>query len=375
MLGSVSDQIWDDPGGLRQAVRESSCEVIRLRAEFGANIIRTIVMQNGAAADFPRPTRDQDRVRADIDRWGYGLLEGALPDPLLSRAGERLAEQAKAELQRGEAFEDGGPNQRWGEFRDENGKIRPDAFTAANGGVNQRVWLLPNKGAAFLEVLEIDLMHEMVAHVVGEEFQLSSFTANIAKPGGLKMNLHTDQWWAPAPTRPGRRNLPVGSMTRTRFDVDPDRGDTSDMLAPAACSNVIFMMNAFTEDNGGTRVIPGSHLAGRHPDPARDKDIESVAAEGPAGTALITDGRVWHGTGENRTNDDRVAMLLTFCGPQYRPQVNYTVAMDRAILARASDRQKTMFGLKVWWGYGRTGHPNIEFIDPSQTALGELRPN
>ncbi len=327
------------------------------------------------AADLPKPTRDADRVRADIDRWGYGLYEGLLAEPLFSRARERLLEQAAAELQCGHAFEDGGPTQQWGEFRDENGKIRAEAFTAAAGGVNQRVWLLPNKGRAFLDVLEIEPMHETVAHVLGEEYQLSSFGSNIAKPGGLRMNLHTDQWWAPEPTRPGRRALPVGSMTRARFDFDPERADTADMLAPPACANVIFMMNDFTDANGGTRIVPGSHLAGRHPDPERDAGVETVAAEGPAGTAVVTDGRVWHGTGENRGNAPRVAMLLTFCGPQYRPQVNYPVALDRDILAGATDRQKAMFGLKVWWGYGRTGHPSVEYIDPEGRALGELRPH
>jgi ectoine hydroxylase-related dioxygenase (phytanoyl-CoA dioxygenase family) len=326
-------------------------------------------------ADLPKPTRDQDRVRADIDAWGYGLLEDALEEPLFSRAKTRIADQAVAELQLGQAFEDGGPTQQWGEFRDENGKIRVEAFTAANGGINQRVWLLPNKGEVFLEILELDHLHEMVGNVLGEEFQLSSFSANTAKPGGIKMNLHTDQWWAPEPTRPGRRNLPVGSMTRTRFDVDPGREGTADMMAPAAVSNILVMMNDFTDANGATRLVPGSHLAGRHPDPVRDAAVETIAAEGPAGTAIITDGRVWHGTGDNRSDDNRTALILTYCGPQYRPQVNYTVAMDREILATASDRLKTLFGLKVWWAYGRTGHPSVEFIDPTQTALGALRPD
>ncbi|NQW09958.1 MAG: phytanoyl-CoA dioxygenase family protein [Alphaproteobacteria bacterium] len=332
-------------------------------------------MGMATAADLPTPTRDLDRVRADIDRWGYGLLEEALEAPLLGRARTRLLEQAAAELQHGHAFEDGGPTQQWGHFRDEAGKIRPEAFTAANGGVNQRVWLLPNKGQVFRDVLELGPLHEAVGHVLGEEYQLSSYSANIAKSGGLAMSLHTDQWWAPEPTRRGYRALPVGSMTRTRFNLDTALDDPPAMVAPAACSNVIFMMNDFTDANGGTRLVPGSHHAGRHPDPQRDRDVETIAAEGPAGTAIITDGRIWHGTGSNRTNAPRIGMLLTFCGPQYRPQVNFTVAMDRAILATASDRLKTLFGLKVWWGYGRTGHPSVEFIDPSETGLGELRPD
>ena len=51
----------------------------------------------------------------------------------------RLEAQAQAEKQLGEAFEDGGPTQQWDNFRDENGKIRTDAFKAKNGGINQRV--------------------------------------------------------------------------------------------------------------------------------------------------------------------------------------------------------------------------------------------
>ena len=329
-------------------------------------------MVSWTKSQLPTPTNDLDKVANDIDQWGYGLLEDALSEPLLTKTRARLLEQAAAELQFGLAFEDGGPSQKWGDFRDPDGALRSEVFTSANGGINQRVWLLPNKGEEFLEVLEINEMHEIVSHVLGEEFQLSSFSSNIAKPGGLKMDLHTDQWWAPEPTKPGRRNLPVGSMTRKKFDCDLGFSGARSEIAPAACSNVIFMMNDFTDKNGGTRLVPGSHMFGRHPDLIKDKDIETVAAEGNLGTALITDGRVWHGTGANATKENRIAMLLTFCGPQYRPQVNYPVALDSAILKSASDRQKALFGLKIWWGYGRTGDPNLDFIDPDGQTLGKL---
>ncbi|MBU99666.1 MAG: hypothetical protein CMM24_04810 [Rhodospirillaceae bacterium] len=56
---------------------------------------------------------------------------------------------------------------------------------------------MPNKWEEFLAVSEINKMHEIVSHVLGEEFQLSSFSCNIAKPGGMKMDVHKDQWWAP----------------------------------------------------------------------------------------------------------------------------------------------------------------------------------
>tara|TARA_B100000212_G_scaffold16970_1_gene11546 strand:+ start:230 stop:901 length:672 start_codon:yes stop_codon:yes gene_type:complete len=220
--------------------------------------------------------------------------------------------------------------------------------------------------------VEINEMHEIVSHVLGEEFQLSSFSSNIAKPSGLKMDLHTDQWWAREPNKPVRRNLLVGSMTRKKFDCGIVFSGASYAIALAACSNVIFMMNNFTDENGGTRLVPGSHMFGRHPDLIKDKEIETVAAEGNSGTELITDGRVWHGTGANATKENRIAMLLIFCGPQYRPQVNYPVALDSAILISASDRQKALFGLKIWWGYGRTRDPNLDFIDPDGQTLVKL---
>ena len=176
--------------------------------------------------------------------------------------------------------------------------------------------MLVNKGAPFREVLALTPMLDLVGHVLGAEFLLSSFTANIAKPGGVPMALHTDQWWAPEPSRRGRRPLPVGSMTRSRFDHDPALGAAPPpTLAPAAVSNVLVMLNGMTAANGGTRVVPGSHLAGRHPDPARDGNVATVAAEGPPGCAIITDGRLWHGTGANTGDSDRAALILTSLRP------------------------------------------------------------
>ncbi len=322
---------------------------------------------------LPQPTTDLDQCRLDMEVHGYCLLKDALKEPLLTQVIERTEAQAAAEKRLDQAFEDGGPTQQWGSFRDENGRIRVDAFKARNGGVNQRVWMLANKGEVFLDVLEVREMLDLVGHVLGDAFQLSAYTANIAKPGSVKMDLHTDQWWAPNPHNVNRKPLPVGSMTRTLRDAEPDvdMSVVPDVIAPAACSNVLFMLNPFTDANGGTRVVPGSHLWGRHPDPDFDADVETVAAEGPAGTAIITDGRLWHGTGANVGNTERCALILTFCGPQYRPQENYTVGISDEMYAAASEPVRKLLGFGVWWAYGRTGDPTVEAIDRSP-AMGRM---
>ena len=94
-----------------------------------------------------------------------------------------------------------------------------------------------------------------------------------------------------------------------------------------------------------------------------------MSATAPAGTALIIDGRIWHGTGANRTARDRLAALTTFCGPQFRPQENYTVGVSDDVLGDADEHLLSMLGFAVWSGYGRTGDPTDAFAQRSDETL------
>ena len=324
--------------------------------------------------ELPQATMSLAQARADLKRWGYCLLKEALPDPLLSQCRNRLVEQAAAEKTARIAFEDGGPAQQWGDFTDKNGRMRNEAFREENGGVNQRVWMLINKGRVFREILELEILNKIVGCILGERFILSSFTANIARPGGVAMALHTDQWWAPEPVILGKPHFPVGSLTRDSFNLQRSNIPQPNMLAPPVVSNVLIMVDGMSDQNGGTRIVPGSHLAGRHPNKHLDTNVKTIAAEGPPGCAIITDGRIWHGTGANRTNNERKAIIITYCGPQFRPQENYTVGTRPEIIAEASERLKELLGLRVWCGYGRTSDPTAEYIDPTDELTGELKP-
>ena len=316
---------------------------------------------------LPTPTTDVRRCVSDLESYGYCYLAAALSDTVLTRLQQRLSEQAQAEEQQGLAYKDGGPEQNWGDFRNQNGDLRPEAFSEAAGGLNQRLWMLVNKGQAFVDLLQHTQMREVIGGVLGEEYLLSSHIANIARPGGVAMRLHTDQWWMPPPTRPHRRHLPAGSVKRERFDVDDAPGQA---ISPPVVVNVLWMLDHFSEENGGTRLVPGSHLLGRQP----DADAESIAATAPAGTALLVDGRTWHGTGANRSDGERRAILTTFCAPQFRPQENYTVGTRPEVLRQANDDLRALLGLKVWNAYGRTGHPTADFVTPGADLIGELRP-
>ena len=329
-------------------------------------------MANDRLTGLPQPTRDLNTATANLNEFGYCLVTDALSSIETDTLRTRLIEQAVAEKQKGLAFEDGGSQQNWGDFRDAEGQLRSQSFTEDGGGCNQRVWMLINKGEIFQTVLFKPKVRQLVEYVLGEHYLLSSHTANIAKPGGVSMDLHTDQWWMPTPTRRDRAPLPIGSITRTRFDQDEN--GLSNMVSPAVVVNVLWMLDDFSAKNGGTRLVPGSHLIGRQPDKELDRDVETVVAEGPAGTALVIDGRIWHGTGANVSENSRFAVITTFCGPQFRPQENFTVGTSLEVLEEASPDLLALLGFKIWNAYGRIESPLADFIQPGQTSLGEMVP-
>tara|TARA_B110000008_G_scaffold192690_1_gene191371 strand:+ start:773 stop:1732 length:960 start_codon:yes stop_codon:yes gene_type:complete len=315
--------------------------------------------------NYPKPTASLKTAKNDLKKWGYCLLENAIPKKLNTKSMERLIEQAEAEKQLNIAYEDGSKTKKWGEFNNKD----------ASSGINQRVWMLPNKGKVFLDILQNHSYADCVKQIVGEEFLVSSFGANIAKPGGMAMDLHTDQWWLPDPVSRNEEFLPSGSINRKKFNykINKDILNNKNFISRPAVSNVLIMLNGMSKENGGTLIVPGSHLFGRHPDNILDKDIFTISAEGPPGCAIITDGRLWHGTGANITQKNRLALLITFCGPQFRPQENFTMGIREEVFLQLNDYQKEILGFKVWNGYGRTGNPTEKFLNINNIEVGELK--
>jgi ectoine hydroxylase-related dioxygenase (phytanoyl-CoA dioxygenase family) len=314
---------------------------------------------------YPKPTASLKTAKNDLKKWGYCLLENAIPKNLNTKSMERLIEQAEAEKQLNIAYEDGSKTKKWGEFNNKD----------ASSGINQRVWMLPNKGKVFLDILQNHSYADCVKQIVGEEFLVSSFGANIAKPGGMAMDLHTDQWWLPDPVSRNEEFLPSGSINRKKFNykINKDILNNKNFISRPAVSNVLIMLNGMSKENGGTLIVPGSHLFGRHPDKILDKDIFTISAEGPPGCAIITDGRLWHGTGANITQKNRLALLITFCGPQFRPQENFTMGIREEVFLQLDNYQKEILGFKVWNGYGRTGNPTEKFLNINNVEVGELK--
>ncbi|KAF7194677.1 Dioxygenase [Pseudocercospora fuligena] len=249
---------------------------------------------------LPKPTQDIEQVLSDVKEWGYGLVSNALTPAEVSTLRSAIRQQASGEIAAGVSKHDGGPN-----------------------AVNQRIWTLINKGPEFHSLLEHPLIDDIVPEMLGDYFLIHSYSANIARPGNVPMMVHTDQ----VGIQPPVRNMYYGL-------------------------NIMWFLEDVTEENGGTRVWPGSHLGNYAPDDPFS--IEgSIAAEGPAGTALVFESRLWHATGPNRLSEgERPVILMFFMRSFVRQQENNFLSILPEVEASMSDKVRRMLGFVTNGAFG-----------------------
>ena len=114
---------------------------------------------------------------------------------------------------------------------------------------------------------------------------------------------------------------------------------------PTVC-NSMWALTDFTEANGATRLIPGTHLADHSPDYGAEYD--SVAAEMPAGSVLIWHGSLWHGGGANTTDETRMGIAMNYCAGYIRQQENQQLGLARETVEAFSPRLRELVGYGVY---------------------------
>jgi ectoine hydroxylase-related dioxygenase (phytanoyl-CoA dioxygenase family) len=102
----------------------------------------------------------------------------------------------------------------------------------------------------------------------------------------------------------------------------------------------------FTEANGATRFVPGSHKLNCAPRPGEDPP--SVPMEAEAGSIVVFESRVWHKTGFNRTADERRAGVFAwYTKPIYRTQENWFLSLRPEVRQYASDDALVLLGYRA----------------------------
>jgi hypothetical protein len=185
------------------------------------------------------------------------------------------------------------------------------------------------------------IMNELVLGVVGQAlpymFQIGLTEMVSLWPGSPPQFLHQDQ----------------SVLGPYPFDKDYELMITT-----------IWAMSDFTEETGATRFVPESHKLG----PWRElTDADAISAVMPCGSVMILSGRLYHGSGENRSPQVRRGMTIDFISAWLRQMENQYLSCPPEIARTLDPDLLRVMGYQVTpHSVGRVG----DWLDPLSVALG-----
>src|SRR5262245_32521826 len=229
---------------------------------------------------------------ADIAEHGFTIIDGAIEADLVDALGEDLS---RLEHDLG---------------------IEP----AANSFEGERTWRIYNllvHGDLYEQIPVHPNVLPVVEGALDDGCLISSLSSISIQPGEVAQPIHADDQLIPIP-KPH---------------------------PPTVC-NSMWALTDFTEDNGATRIIPGTHLADASPDYGTEYD--SMPAVMPAGSVLIWHGSLWHGGGANHTNDTRMGIAMNYCAGYIRQQENQQLGLPPELVDQFSPRLRELVGYGVY---------------------------
>jgi ectoine hydroxylase-related dioxygenase (phytanoyl-CoA dioxygenase family) len=241
------------------------------------------------------------RVLTDLDRDGYAVVPSLLSGEDAAAVGSGLRDV----LDR-----------------------TPTGRNTFEGFSTRRIYALFAKTRAFDALAVHPLLLGVLDHVLGTSYQLSAPTGIEIGPGEQAQVLHTDDGIYPLP-RPH----------------------------PEVVLNSMWALDDFTESNGATRVVPGSH---RWTDRRPIDPDETVTVTMPAGSVLLLLGSLWHGGGANRTQRPRLGVLLEYAAGWLRPQENHVIAVPPDVVRSLEPQLQELLGYGIhppFVGYVDGRHP------------------
>lgn len=188
---------------------------------------------------------------------------------------------------------------------------------AFEGHLTQRLYAVPEKTRVTDRLIEHPRILALLDHIFLPNYLLSQCQAINILPGESEQYLHADDgFYKVARPRP-----PLGAAT-------------------------VWAIDDFTEENGATVIVPGSHSwpDGRTPSQG-DRQIKAVM---PAGSVVFYPGTLWHGGGANRSDGARLAVTCQYCEPWLRTQENYFLSLSRETVKAVSEDMRRMLGYSIY---------------------------
>lgn len=248
-----------------------------------------------------------------IHEQGYTVLERVLSDELRARVRRELAPYLQGVHMGRNDFE---------------------------GLRSERVYALLAKAPSIAELIEHPAVLDIVDALLPRNYLLSAALAIQVHPGETPQDFHIDD-------AAGSGGHGLFARPREMFGV-----------------SAIWAIDTFTDDNGATEVIPGSHRwgQGEQTDPA---DVVKVVM--PAGSVLVFAGNLVHRGGANVSEGSRLAITPQYCMPFLRQIEHMVLAVPPDVAGRYSQRIQELLGYNVidpgFMGYVDGRHPK-RLIDP-----------
>ena len=206
------------------------------------------------------------------------------------------------------------------------------------GRTTERVYTLVGRGRVFEDLSCDPRLMAVLSGFLKPNFLLSASHAIRILPGEAAQALHTDDSFYLVP----RPRPPLGI-------------------------SVIGAIDAFTAQNGGTVMIPGSHRWGANELAAvRERRMggssaETTPLEMPAGAIAVFPGTLVHGAGANRSNTARLAFTSQYCEPWLRTQENFYLAIPRERVRAMAPALQSLLGYSItppFLGMVSASHPS-----------------
>ena len=265
--------------------------------------------------NYPPLTDDLEEAKSHLDEYGVCIVKDVFSPKEVDVMDKRLKEQFAGEEKNNVGTKSRG---------DEGYGVK----SSNEEKVSRLVWNLINKGNCFIPLIDHPKIFPLINHIIGEQVVLCSMGAHMNGSGNARMPLHMDQW----PLVPHPLDFPV-------------------------MANTMVLVTDNSPENGGTRLIPGSHkwpkIDYKLANSSKYQDMaKSITA--PKGSAIVWEGRVWHGNGLNRSGKVRSNISIAYLQSWIRPQENSQYSVRDEVLKKLTEKQKEVLGFSPFGTLG--GH-------------------